>query len=259
LISLLREIVREAGNELRTNFRQPLSGKVLQQKSRFDYSTPVDKLVEDHVLNRLKGAGVNCKVLSEECGEVALGNADCTLILDPLDGTVNYSRGDPDFCVGLALEERGEFTFAAVYDPYHDEFFEAQRGKGAYLNGNRITVSQRSSFENSYLAFEWWPSNEEAEAGGRCFQRLLCECTRNIKAKYCDLLDLAYLACGRRDGVVFVYNRADPWDIAPGALIVEEAGGIVTDGRGHPWQSFTNSLIAGNPAMHGRLLALGLV
>ncbi|MFQ5761424.1 MAG: inositol monophosphatase family protein [Candidatus Bathyarchaeia archaeon] len=258
-MDLLREIAREAGRQLESNFRKPIAGSVLQQKTRFDYSTPIDKLVEDGIIRRLKEAGVDCRVVAEETGEIALGSSDCTLVVDPLDGTVNYSRGDPDFCVGLALKVGGNFTFAIVYAPHHDEFFEAERGKGAFLNGERITVSGRSDFDNSVLAFEWWYTDEEAEAGARCFKRLLCECTRNIKANYADLLDLAYLACGRRDGLVFAYNKAEPWDIAPGAFIVEEAGGIVTDGKGNPWHNFTNSLIAGNPSMHAKLLSLKIV
>lgn len=173
-------------------------------------------------------------------------------LIDPLDGTINYFHGYPVFALSIALQRGQENILGAIYDPLRDELFYAQRGEGATLNGHRLTVSPTRSLASALLATGFpyeratLPNNNLAE-----FNHLILR-AQEIRRWGAATLDLAYVAAGRLDG--YWEMHLNPWDWAAGALLVEEAGGTVTDLQGEPWQSSHKGLVATNGLFHRELI-----
>jgi myo-inositol-1(or 4)-monophosphatase len=243
------ESAKEAGRFLKLNL-----GKVKNiesKKEEINLVTEIDKGSEKKIIDFLKSRFPNHSILAEESGETNLGS-DFKWIIDPLDGTTNYTHSFPVFCVSIALEFKGEVILGVVYDPNLDELFYAEKGKGAFLNGKRISVSKTDKLIKSMLA-TGFPYNVK-ENPDNCiehFVNFLME-AQAIRRLGSAALDLVYVACGRLDG--FWEVNLNPWDTAAGKIIVEEAGGKVTDFYGNDFNIYTKGIVASNGLIHEQML-----
>ena len=184
----------------------------VSKKGPRDFVTKTDKLVEKILIEELSKTKKNYSFLSEEVGSIENRDKDNVWIIDPIDGTTNFLHGIPHFAICLALESKKEIISGLIYDPIKDEMFYAEKNKGAYLNNQRLRVSNKNLIDECLFS-----SNHE----GVKFSNL------NMRYSGCAALDLAYVASGRLDG--FFHNKINIWDVAAGALLVEEAGGIVNN------------------------------
>jgi len=174
--------------------------------------TKTDKNVEKILIEELSKTKKNYSFLSEEVGSIENKDKENIWIIDPIDGTTNFLHGIPHFAICIALQSKKEVISGLIFDPIKDEMFYAEKNKGAYLNNQRLRVSNKNSIDECLFS-----SNHE----GVKFSNL------NMRYTGCAALDLAYVASGRLDG--FFHNKINLWDVAAGKLIVEEAGGIVND------------------------------
>ena len=184
----------------------------VSKKGPRDFVTKTDKNVEKILIEELSKIKKNYSILSEEIGKIENKDSENVWIIDPIDGTTNFLHGIPHFAICIALESKKEIISGLIYDPIKDEMFYAEKNKGSYLNNQRLRVSNKNSLDECLFS-----SNQE----GIKFSNL------NMRYSGCAALDLAYVASGRLDG--FFHNKINIWDIAAGALLVEEAGGIVND------------------------------
>ena len=184
----------------------------VSKKGPRDFVTKTDKHVEKILIEELSKTKKNYSFLSEEVGSIQNKDKDNIWIIDPIDGTTNFLHGIPHFAICIALESKKEIISGLIYDPIKDEMFYAEKNKGAYLNNQRLRVSNKNLIDECLFS-----SNHE----GVKFSNL------NMRYSGCAALDLAYVASGRLDG--FFHNKINIWDVAAGALLVEEAGGIVND------------------------------
>ena len=184
----------------------------VSKKGPRDFVTKTDKHVEKILIEELSKIKKNYSFLSEEIGSIENKDKHNIWIIDPIDGTTNFLHGIPHFAICLALESKKEIISGLIYDPIKDEMFYAEKNKGAYLNNQRLRVSNKNLIDECLFS-----SNHE----GVKFSNL------NMRYSGCAALDLAYVASGRLDG--FFHNKINIWDVAAGALLVEEAGGIVND------------------------------
>ena len=186
-------------------FVNPVYSQDFSQKS-------LDKYVEKILIEELSKTKSNFSFLSEGVGKIENKDKENSWIIDPSDGTTNFLHGIPHFAICIALESKKEIVSGLIYDPIKDEMFYAEKNKGAYLNNQRLRVSNKNLIEECLFS-----SNHE----GVKYSNL------NMRYSGCAALDLAYVASGRLDG--FFHNKINIWDIAAGVLLVKEAGGIVND------------------------------
>jgi len=222
------------------------------EKSKNDYVTEVDKQAEAVIIDTLLKAYPKHAILAEESG--TRGKSDYVWIIDPLDGTTNFMHGFPHFAVSIALQHKGKLQQAVIYDPFRQELFTSSRGDGAYLNDRRIRVSKRKNLEGALLG-TGFPFGESANIDRfikTC--RILMPLTAGIRRAGAATLDLAYIACGRLDG--FWEFGLKPWDIAAGALLIEEAGGLVSDIKGGDSYLESGNVLTAAPGIHEAMLSL---
>ncbi len=184
----------------------------VSKKGPRDFVTKTDRNVEKILIEELSKIKSNYSFLSEEIGKIDNKDRENIWIIDPIDGTTNFLHGIPHFAICIALESKKEIVSGLIYDPIKDEMFYAEKNKGAYLNNQRLRVSNKNLIDECLFS-----SNNE----GVKFSNL------NMRLSGCAALDLAYVASGRLDG--FFHNKINIWDVASGALLVKEAGGIVND------------------------------
>src|SRR3712207_571232 len=240
---------REAGGVLREGFGWQHS---IKYKGEVDLVTEVDEQAERVIREILLGAFPSYGMLAEEGGGLA-GKEDARWIVDPLDGTTNYAHGLPIFCVSIALEKRGEVVLGVVHDPLREETYVAERGGGATLNGEPIKVSGTDELIRALLVTGFPYDRDQAPAALRLFGRFTM-LTQSMRRLGSAALDLCYVASGRLDGY---YERgAHAWDVAAGALMVEEAGGKVTDYRGGALDLGGREVVASNGALHPAMTRL---
>jgi myo-inositol-1(or 4)-monophosphatase len=244
----IQSFARQASDFLLKDFRKT------QDNSRFsskDAKSSWDKSSEFLIKNLIRGKYPDHSILAEESGHDKK-DADFLWIIDPLDGTSNFVNCNPFFSVSLALQMKGKLALAAVHAPFLEESFFAEKDKGSFLNGKRIKVSSTDDIERSYIVTcEGGEKNKERTAKIRY----------TIVSKALDLrklgsaaLECAWVAAGRADG--FVTTKISPWDVAAGILLVQEAGGKVTDFRGKPWRARQGDLVVSNGKVHERLLGM---
>ena len=228
-VNIMVKAARAAGKVLLHHLNRLESINVVE-KARLDYASDVDRQAEDEAIRELRRAMPDVGVLGEESGQS--GNTRITWVIDPLDGTSNYIRGLPHYCVSIALVENGEPIHGVIYDPIRNELFTASKGSGALLNGVRIRVADRRDLTGAVIATGFAPRERERIGPQlRCTELLLTEHgAEDIRRAGSAALDLAYVACGRVDG--YFEAGVKPWDIAAGMLLVREAGGrvIAADG-----------------------------
>ena len=210
-LNIMIKAVEKASKSVIRDFGEVEKLQVSKKGPR-DFVTKTDKHVEKILIEELSKTKKNYSFLSEEVGSIENKDKDNIWIIDPIDGTTNFLHGIPHFAICLALESKKEIISGLIYDPIKDEMFYAEKNKGAYLNNQRLRVSNKNLINECLFS-----SNHE----GVKFSKL------NMRYSGCAALDLAYVASGRLDG--FFHNKINIWDVAAGALLVEEAGGIVND------------------------------
>lgn len=220
-------------------------------KGEIDPVTEFDLEAEAALIEGLRCAFPQDSILAEERG--AMGDSSMGWIIDPLDGTVNFARGIPIFCVSIAWGVDGRTELGVVYDPVHQELFSARAGGGAWLNGGRIAVSERDHLAESLVATGFpYDIREDPDNNLDHFADLSLR-SMGVRRLGAAALDLAYVAVGRFDA--YWELRISPWDMAAGALLVQEAGGLVSraEGRGDIFTEPT-SILASNGRIHGQML-----
>jgi myo-inositol-1(or 4)-monophosphatase len=246
-VPAIAEIAREAGALLMGYFQQHVK---VEYKGDADLVTVADRNSEALIRERILKQWPTHDVLGEEQGLVDRGS-DYRWYVDPLDGTTNFAHGYPVFCVSMALEYKGRLIVGLVYDPTRDELFTAEQGSGAYLNHQRISVSKTSRLAESLVA-TGFPSHKRHKNPNIFFYHQITLRTHGVRRAGSAALDLCCVACGRFDG--FWEFNLNSWDTAAGVLIVEEAGGKVTDFSGGPFQLNSRETLASNGLVHAALL-----
>jgi myo-inositol-1(or 4)-monophosphatase len=224
------------------------------RKRHNDFVTEVDKAAEAAIIETLHRAYPDHAILAEESGAKAgaAGESEYTWIIDPLDGTTNFIHGFPQYAVSIGLRHKGVLAHGVIYDPTKNELFTASRGRGAFLDERRIRVSKRLRLDEALIGtgfpFRDLQSLDEYLAMFREFTVH----TAGIRRAGAAALDIAYVAAGRLDG--FWEMGLSPWDMAAGALMVQEAGGLVGDFRGDSGYLESGRIVCGNPKIFSQML-----
>ncbi len=249
-------IAREAGALLMEYFRRRVK---IEYKGEADLVTEADRNSEALIIRRVREQFPTHAVLGEESGSVAAtaaSDAGYRWYVDPLDGTTNFAHGFPVFCVSLGIERlnsqgKAERVAGVVYDPTRDELFSAELGRGAFLNGVKVNVSATASLKDSLIA-TGFPSQKRHKNPNIYFYHQLTLKTHGVRRAGSAALDLCYVACGRTDA--FWEFNLNPWDTAAGVLIVQEAGGRITDFAGGEFDIASRQVFATNGLIHESLL-----
>lgn len=240
-------VAREAGTLLRERLHDR---HTVEYKGEINLVTEADRLSESLIVERIRREFPGHDILTEESPEISTGSR-FRWIIDPLDGTTNYAHGCPVFSVSIALEVEGVIIRGAVYNPMLDELFAAERGAGAFLNGRRLMVSRTERLSRALLATGFPYDIREDRNNNINYFRALAFGAQALRRTGSAALDMAYLAAGRFDG--FWELKLAPWDTAAGWLLVEEAGGVVTDLRGDPYRLRSPDILASNGLLHAEI------
>ncbi len=225
---------------------------ISRKSNSIDLVTEADREAEAAVIEVIHRAFPTHAILAEESGATA-HKSDHQWIVDPLDGTTNFAHGFPQFCVSIAYQHRGRTEFGVVYDALRKECFTARRGHGARLNGKPIHVSTTDSLTTSLLATGFPYDRRERRRFYLCFWEAFMMRCQGVRRTGAAALDLAYVACSRTDG--FWEFGLKAWDVAAGALLVEEAGGRVTNMDGAPLDLHGGNIVASNRRIHAEIVA----
>jgi myo-inositol-1(or 4)-monophosphatase len=252
------KIAREAGQRLREFL---IAGVETEYKGEVDIVTVADRTVEKLILTRLSETFPDHGIYGEEGTRERL-DQEFRWYIDPLDGTTNFAHGVPQFCVSMGLEQRppnleagldGELVAAVIYDPMRDEMYCAEKGRGAVRNGRSMHVSRIPELAES-LVSTGFPSRKRHDRPNIHFYHEFTLRSHGVRRGGSAALDLAYVACGRYEG--FWEFSLNPWDTAAGILLIEEAGGRVTDFSGNRVQLNSREVLASNGLIHDELVGL---
>ncbi|MGA9408736.1 MAG: inositol monophosphatase family protein [Bacteroidota bacterium] len=252
MLNVAKEAALEAGKFLKYNL-----GKVKhierKQGQEINLVTEIDKQAEALIIKKIKQHYPSHNILAEESGEQHI-QSEYKWVIDPLDGTTNFTHALPIFCVSIGIELNGTIVAGAIYDPSADEMFTAEKGRGAFLNGKKIHVSSNDSLINSLLV-TGFPYNvkENPNHVVEHFVKFLME-GQGVRRLGSAALDLAYIATGRLDGYWEVF--LNPWDKAAGILLVQEAGGVVTDFKNNPASIYEPNTLATNGKIHDLMISV---
>jgi len=249
-LSDLESLARQAGEILRAGYGHRHQ---IDLKGSIDIVTEVDRQSEAFLLGEIRRKFPDHRILAEESGSQA-GDECCIWHVDPLDGTVNFAHDVPFFSISIAFQMDGELRLGVVYDPLRDECFSAERDRGAWMNGTPIRVSEAQDLLHSLLVTGFpYDIGENPNNNLDNYARLSL-LTQGVRRMGSAALDLAYVACGRFEG--YWELRLNPWDVAAGGLIAQEAGATVTDMQGKPdFISKPQSILAANPKIHALVMA----
>jgi myo-inositol-1(or 4)-monophosphatase len=240
---------RRAGNIIMRHLDR-IDGLTIESKGRKDFVSEVDRMAESAIIQVLRHAYPGHAILAEETGRQS--GDDFLWIIDPLDGTTNFLHGYPQFGVSIALQHKGRLEQAVVFDPHKNELFTATRGQGAQLNARRLRVSRIHELEYALLGTGFpFKSQQYLEIWIDTLRDLLTH-SSGIRRAGSASLDLAHVACGRFEG--FWEFGLSTWDMAAGALLIEEAGGLVSDLAGGQEYLRSGNIVAGNPKIHPEIL-----
>jgi len=252
MLQIAIEAALEAGKYLKKNV-----GKIrhIERKGEQETNlvTEIDKKAEETIIRRIKKHFPDHNFLGEESGSAEI-KSEYRWIIDPLDGTVNYTHSLPIYSVSIGLEHKGKIVLGVVYDPSLDELFTAEKGKGARLNKKRIQVSKTSRLIESLVVTGFpYTVNKTPEPDITHFRNFIIE-AQGVRRLGSAALDLSYVACGRFDG--FWEGTLNPWDMAAGVLLVTEAGGTWTDYRGFPSNVYNKQMLATNGLIHEQMMGV---
>ncbi|HEV7645620.1 MAG TPA: inositol monophosphatase family protein [Pyrinomonadaceae bacterium] len=252
MLNFAKQTAHDAGMLLLEKFGRKIS---ITKKGDINLVTEADLASEKLIIERIRSYYPKHSILAEESGDAVVieGGSDHKWIVDPLDGTTNYAHGYPCFAVTIAVEHQGEIVVGVTYDPTRDEMFAAESGEGATLNNKKISVSAAEELKDA-LVVTGFPYNfmEKPDFAEHLKKFLLN--ARGVRRDGSAALDMAYLACGRFDG--FWEEGLNPWDMAAGKLLVEEAGGVLTGYDGSVFNIYQPPLCASNGLIHEEMLAV---
>ena len=252
LLRVAVEAAVTAGAVLQERYEQPHQ---IRHKGVIDLVTEADLASEELILAVLRDQAPGIKILSEELfAAYDTVPEEPVWIIDPLDGTTNFAHNFPWFAVSLALYEKGGSQVGVIYNPIQKELFCATRAGGAWLNDRRLKVSDISSLQNALVATGFPYDIRERSDTILAMLKTVLTHAQGVRRPGAATLDLAYLACGRLDA--FWEVGLKPWDTAAGYLLVEEAGGMLSDFKGSPFSPFISELLASNTLLHKELTAL---
>jgi myo-inositol-1(or 4)-monophosphatase len=253
LLNFAIQTARDAGAILTDKL-----GRVTQVRAKgdIDLVTEADLASERLIIDRIKSHYPRHSILAEESGDSesanpVSGSSEWKWIVDPLDGTTNFAHAYPCFCVSIALERAGQIEIGVVYDPMRDEMFAAERGGGTTLNGRRILVSAVAELNSAMLCTGFPYDVRERPHFALDFTNFTMA-AQAVRRDGSAALDLAYVACGRFDG--FWEDGLNPWDVAAGVLLIQEAGGVVTDFSGGPLNIYTPKVLVSNGQIHEQMI-----
>ena len=239
---------KNAGLILKKNLGKPRS---IEYKGVIDIVTEMDRKAEDLIIKTIKKEFPEHGILTEESNE-RKSSSEYRWIIDPLDGTTNYSHGYPVFCVSIALEKEGEIILGVVYDPVLGELFTAEKDKGAFVNNKKIKVSKVRELTKSLLATGFPYDVRTSRQNNLDHFSNFAVKAQAIRRAGSAALDMCYVAYGRFDG--FWEIKLKPWDTAAAMLIIREAGGMVTDFNGGPFSMYSGETLASNGLIHNEML-----
>ncbi|HMQ04116.1 MAG TPA: inositol monophosphatase family protein [Pyrinomonadaceae bacterium] len=250
MLNFAIQTAREAGSLLLEKFGRITS---VTKKGDINLVTEADLASEALVIERIKSFYPKHSILAEESGEAVVtgGDSRWKWIIDPLDGTTNYAHGYPCFCVTIALESEGEIVVGVTYDPTRDEMFAAEKGGGATLNRKPISVSAEASLSESLIVTGFPYNFKQVPHFERSLKEFLLR-SRGVRRDGSAAIDLAYVACGRFDG--FWEEGLNPWDVAAGKLLIEEAGGRLSYYDGTEFSIYQPPICASNGLIHEQML-----
>jgi len=249
MLTIAVKAARRAGNII-NRASLDIDLLTIKQKSQNDYVSEVDGAAEDAIIEILLEAYPDHEILAEESG--ARGASEFQWIIDPLDGTTNFLHGFQQYAVSIALLHKGVLSQAVIYDPSRNDLFTASKGRGAYLNDRRLRVSKQKNLKDALIGTGFpYRDFTHIDAYLGIFRDLIQK-TAGLRRPGSAALDLAYTAAGRFDG--FFEIGLNPWDIAAGCLLVQEAGGLVGDFEGNEGYLKSGNIVAGNPKIFGQLL-----
>lgn len=250
-LNIADRAARDAGKVIMRAFER-LDTIKTTEKQHNDFVTNIDQQAEQIIVEAIRKAYPNHAILAEESGASEAGNNDITWIIDPIDGTANFIHGFPQFAVSIAIKNKERIEHGLIYDPVKQEVFTASHGEGAQLNNRRLRVSTRSELHGSLIG-TGFPFRELSKLDPYLkILKILMTQAGGIRRAGAATLDLAYVAAGRLDG--FWEFGLSPWDIAAGALMVKEAGGLVSDDQGGEEYLTTGNIVAGNMKLFKTLL-----
>jgi myo-inositol-1(or 4)-monophosphatase len=242
-------IARSAGAVLAQEFSHI---DTFEAKGDHDIVTRADYKSEALIMKELQAAYPDYGIITEESPNIE-GRADFCWYIDPIDGTNNFITGNPYFVVSIGLAYQDEIVLGVVYNPISNELFHAEKGQGAYLNGKKISVSERKEIRGSLLALAYAAEEDEIRQGIALLERLVLQC-RRVVINFAPALDLCNIARGRIDGLMD--NGSTPEDHAAASLILTEAGGRLSDYDQPSWNLNRIGIVASNGMLHDQLLAL---
>lgn len=249
-IAVAMDAAHRAGELALRRFRQP---QEIRGKGPADPVTATDLAAEELIVSAIRRVFPDHEFLGEE-GHRAPADAEHLWVIDPIDGTRNYAHGIPFFCTALALAERGKLVLGVIHDPIRDETFHTVAGQGAYLNGQAIHVSRTTQIADAILSLSLVPAQQVGNAHVALPMLVrLQPMVESVRIMGSAALHLAYVACGRFD--VGFQDSIHPWDVLAGVLLVQEAGGIVTDLMGRPVSTSSHDcIVANNASFHSAVL-----
>jgi len=242
------EMAKEAGAFLKEKL---YTNHSIDYKGAIDLVTEADRISEQIIISRIQNLFPDHDIVAEESAPITRGS-EYTWIIDPLDGTTNFAHWYPVFCVSIALQQMNQMILGVIYNPMLDELFAAERGRGAFLGENKIGVSSTATLTEGFVATGFpYDVRENSQDALAYFNELIPK-AQAIRRMGSAALDLAYLAAGRFDA--FWELRLKPWDTAAGWILIEEAGGIVTDLQGEAYCLDSAAIAASNGRIHEELL-----
>ncbi|MEE9520516.1 MAG: inositol monophosphatase family protein [Dehalococcoidales bacterium] len=250
MIDFIESLAKQAGDVLLSHFQEDQQLLKLRSSAK-EAVTRYDKMVDELIIQEIRRQYPDHSLLTEESGLLE-GNPDWLWIVDSLDGTGNFADSNHLFSVCLAVMHKGELALGAIYAPAINELYLAEKGNGAYLNQRRIHVSETSRLGQSYL-FYCEGGERDRTRTGALFNRVYPEVT-DLRKLGSAGLETAWVAAAK--GEAYFTTKIEPWDVAPGVLLVQEAGGKVTDFNGKPWQPETSDLVFSNGRVHTAIISL---
>lgn len=252
MLNFAIEVARDAGHLLLEKFGRITT---VTKKGDINLVTEADLASEALIIERIKSHQPKHAILAEEAGNAVVvdGGAEWKWIIDPLDGTTNYAHGYPCFAVTIALEHEGDIVVGVTFDPTRNELFAAEKSHGATLDGKPIRVSATAGLSESLIVTGFPYDFKRKDDFARHLTSFLMQ-SRGVRRDGSAAIDMAYVACGRFDG--FWEEGLNPWDMAAGKLLIEEAGGWVTGYNGEPFTIYKPPVCASNGKIHNEMLAV---
>ncbi|MBV8649651.1 inositol monophosphatase family protein [Paludibacterium sp.] len=251
MLNVAIKAARRAGNVIQRASMNIDTIRV-ERKKHNDFVSEVDRAAEETIIETILEAYPKHGILAEESGAKGVGQAEYEWIIDPIDGTTNFIHGHTQYAVSIALAHKGQIQQGVVYDPNRNDLFTASRGVGAFLNDRRIRVSKRTNLNECVIATGFPVVDQSYIDTYLGMLKDVIARTAGVRREGAAALDLCNVACGRVDG--FWEFNLKPWDIAAGSLIIQEAGGIVTDMIGEQSWFESGDIVAGSPKVLAQLL-----